>query len=59
MSFVHLQVHSGYSLLNSAASVKELVTQAKELGYSSLALTDENVMYGAIEFYKADRKSVV
>lgn len=51
--FVHLQVHSGYSLLNSAASVKELVTQAKELGYSSLALTDENVMYGAIEFYKA------
>lgn len=53
MSFVHLQVHSGYSLLNSAASVKELVTQAKELGYSSLALTDENVMYGAIEFYKA------
>ena len=53
MSFVHLQVHSGYSLLNSAASVKELVAQAKELGYSSLALTDENVMYGAIEFYKA------
>ncbi|KXZ13752.1 DNA polymerase III subunit alpha [Bacillus nakamurai] len=53
MSFVHLQVHSGYSLLNSAASVKELVKEAGALGYSSLALTDENVMYGAIEFYKA------
>ncbi|WP_249652364.1 PHP domain-containing protein, partial [Lysinibacillus sp. D4A1_S13] len=43
MAFVHLQVHSGYSLLNSAASVKELIAQAKELGYSSMVLTDENV----------------
>ncbi|MEC0694084.1 DNA polymerase III subunit alpha [Bacillus atrophaeus] len=53
MSFVHLQVHSGYSLLNSAAAVEELVKEADTLGYTSLALTDDHVMYGAIQFYKA------
>lgn len=53
MSFVHLQVHSGYSLLNSAAAVEELVSEADRLGYASLALTDDHVMYGAIQFYKA------
>lgn len=53
MSFVHLQVHSGYSLLNSAAAVEELVSEAERLGYASLALTDDHVMYGAIQFYKA------
>lgn len=52
MSYVHLQVHSGYSLLSSAAKVKELVLKAKELGYQALALTDDHVMYGTVEFYK-------
>ncbi|OLP65973.1 DNA polymerase III subunit alpha [Bacillus pumilus] len=56
MSYVHLQVHSGYSLLSSAAKVKELVMKAKELGYKALALTDDHVMYGAIEFYKECKK---
>ncbi|MGN9864244.1 DNA polymerase III subunit alpha [Bacillus swezeyi] len=56
MPFVHLQVHSGYSLLNSAASVEDLTAKAKELGYSALALTDDEVMYGAVEFYKACKK---
>lgn len=56
MSFVHLHVHSEYSLLRSTAKIEELVITAKELGYSSLALTDMDAMYGAIPFYKACRK---
>lgn len=52
MSFVHLQVSSAYSLLSSTASVKQLVSAAKERGFSALALTDRNVMYGTAAFYK-------
>ncbi len=53
MSFVHLQVASAYSLLSSTVSINGLVHKAKELGYKALALTDKNMMYGAIPFYKA------
>ncbi|MGM8366282.1 DNA polymerase III subunit alpha [Virgibacillus sp. W0181] len=53
MSFTHLQVRSGYSLFNSTISVHKLVRKASELGFRSLALTDEQVMYGAISFYKS------
>jgi DNA polymerase-3 subunit alpha len=52
LSFVHLHVRSGYSLLNSTAKISDLVKKASELGFHSLALTDENVLYGAIPFYK-------
>lgn len=52
-SFVHLHVHSEYSLLDGAARMDELVAQAANLGMTSLALTDHGVMYGAIAFYKA------
>ena len=52
MSFVHLQVSSAYSLLSSTLSIKELVGNAKKQGYRSIALTDRNVMYGAVSFYK-------
>ncbi len=51
--FVHLHVHSEYSLLDGAARVQDLVRKAAELGMQSLALTDHGVMYGAIAFYKA------
>jgi DNA polymerase III subunit alpha len=57
MSFIHLHVYSAYSLLTSTASVAELVANAKSKGYSALALTDRNVMYGAIEFYKLCKKN--
>ncbi|WP_301627354.1 DNA polymerase III subunit alpha [Paenibacillus apis] len=50
--FVHLHVHSEYSLLDGAARLEELVEKAAGLGMSSLALTDHGVMYGAIPFYK-------
>ncbi|MFS8640288.1 MAG: DNA polymerase III subunit alpha, partial [Symbiobacteriaceae bacterium] len=51
--FVHLHVHSEYSLLDGAARVGELAARAAELGMPALALTDHGVMYGAIDFYKA------
>ncbi|MFC0214113.1 DNA polymerase III subunit alpha [Paenibacillus chartarius] len=51
--FVHLHVHSEYSLLDGAARIDALVKRAAELGMTSLALTDHGVMYGAIAFYKA------
>ncbi|MBS4191588.1 DNA polymerase III subunit alpha [Bacillus sp. FJAT-49705] len=52
MSFIHLHVYSAYSLLTSTAPIEQLVADAKQKGFSSLALTDRNVMYGAIAFYK-------
>ena len=53
MSFIHLQVRSGYSLLSSTVKIEELVTRARELQFSAVALTDENVLYGVIPFYEA------
>lgn len=53
MSFTHLQVRSGYSLLSSTIKVENLVKQASELGFQSLSLTDEGVLSGVISFYKA------
>ncbi len=52
VSFIHLHVYSAFSLLSSTASVEKLVRDAKEKGYKALALTDRNVMYGAVSFYK-------
>ncbi|MGO4543269.1 DNA polymerase III subunit alpha [Paenibacillus sp. 2TAB23] len=54
-SFVHLHVHSEYSLLDGAARIRDLTARAAELGMKALALTDHGVMYGAIPFYKACR----
>lgn len=51
--FVHLHVHTQYSLLDGAARIPELVKRAKELGQTALAITDHGVMYGVIDFYRA------
>lgn len=51
--FVHLHVHSEYSLLDGANRIKDLPKIAKELGMKAIALTDHGVMFGAIDFYKA------
>lgn len=51
--FVHLHVHSEYSLLDGACRIKDLVKTAKELGQSAVAITDHGAMYGVIDFYKA------
>ena len=53
MSFVHLHVHSEYSLLDGACRIPGLVARAKELGQTAIAVTDHGVMYGAVDFYKA------
>ena len=50
--FVHLHLHSEYSLLDGACRIKQLVERAKELNQSAVAITDHGVMYGAIDFYK-------
>lgn len=53
MSFVHLHVHTEYSLLDGACRIGKLAHAAKELGQTALAITDHGVMYGAVEFYEA------
>ncbi|NCB50727.1 MAG: DNA polymerase III subunit alpha [Clostridia bacterium] len=55
MAFVHLHVHSEYSLLDGACRIGELVSRAKALGQSAVAITDHGVMYGAVAFFKAAR----
>ncbi len=51
--FVHLHIHSEFSLLDGANRIKDLPVRAKELGMDSIAITDHGVMFGAIDFYKA------
>jgi DNA polymerase-3 subunit alpha len=50
--FVHLHVHSEYSLLDGLSRIEDLVQRAKELGMESLAITDHGVMYAALSFYQ-------
>lgn len=52
MAFVHLHVHTEYSLLDGASRIKELIRRTKELGMDAVAMTDHGVMYGAVRFYK-------
>ena len=54
--FVHLHIHSEFSLLDGANRIKDLPVRAKELGMNAIAITDHGVMYGAIDFYKACKK---
>ena len=53
MSFVHLHVHSEYSLLDGACRIDRMMDRVKELGQDAIAITDHGVMYGCIDFYKA------
>ena len=57
--FVHLHVHTEYSLLDGANRIKELPKRVKELGMDAVAITDHGVMYGAVEFYKECKKQGV
>lgn len=50
--FVHLHVHTEYSLLDGANRIKDLIRRTAELGMKSIAITDHGVMYGVVDFYK-------
>ncbi len=59
MSFVHLHVHTEYSLLDGATRIAGMMDRVKELGQNAIAITDHGVMYGCIDFYKAARAADV
>jgi DNA polymerase-3 subunit alpha len=54
-SFVHLHVHTEYSMLDGAARVKELLSEASRLGMPAAAITDHGNMHGAYDFYNRPR----
>ncbi len=56
MGFVHLHLHTEYSLLDGACRIKELMPRLKELGQDAVAITDHGVMYGVIDFYREAQK---
>ena len=53
MAFVHLHVHTEFSLLDGACRIRELVERVKALGQEAVAITDHGNMYGVVDFYKA------
>ena len=59
MSFVHLHVHTEYSLLDGACRINGMMDRVKELGQTAVAITDHGVMYGCIDFYKAAKAAGV
>lgn len=54
--FVHLHVHTGYSLLDGSGKIPDMIARVKELGMSSLAITDHGTMYGCVDFYKSAKE---
>jgi DNA polymerase-3 subunit alpha len=58
-SFVHLHLHTEYSLLDGMARTKEVAAKAKELGMPAVAMTDHGNLFGAIEFYLSCKKAGV
>ncbi|MFC1686694.1 DNA polymerase III subunit alpha, partial [Patescibacteria group bacterium] len=56
-NFVHLHVHSHYSLLDGLIKLDDLIARAKEQGMKAIALTDHGTMYGTIEFYQKAKKA--
>jgi len=59
MSFVHLHVHTHYSLLDGYCKFPKLIQRTKELGMPAVAITDHGTMYGVVEFYDACKKEGV
>ena len=58
-NFIHLHLHSQYSLLDGAIKFPELFVRVKELGMNAVALTDHGNLFGAAEFYKEAKKAGV
>ena len=58
MSFVHLHLHTEFSLLDGACRIKKLVERVKEMGQEAVAITDHGCMYGVIDFYTKKMRAV-
>ena len=58
-SFVHLHLHTEYSLLDGACRIADLPARVKECGHDAVAITDHGVLYGAVSFYEACKKAGV
>ena len=56
-NFTHLHVHTEYSLLDGACRIDKIFDRVKELGQTSIAITDHGAMYGCVDFYKAAKKA--
>ncbi len=59
VDFVHLHVHSHYTLLESTNTIKSIVSQTKDLGMPAVALTDRANLFGALEFFEAAKGAEV
>lgn len=59
MSFVHLHVHSEYSLLDGLCRIAPLIERVVELGMPAIALTDHGAMHGAVDFYRTAKSAGV
>ena len=57
--FVHLHIHTEYSLLDGACRIRDLPKKVRELGQDAVAITDHGCMYGVVDFYKACKKEGV
>lgn len=57
MSFVHLHVHTEYSLLDGFSKIKKLVGRAREMNMPAIAITDHGTMFGAVDFYRSAREA--
>jgi DNA polymerase-3 subunit alpha len=57
MSFVHLHLHTQFSLLDGANKIKELLPRVKAAGMPACAITDHGNMFGAVQFYTGPRSS--
>ena len=57
-NFIHLHVHSEYSLLDGACKIGDLIDRAVQLKMPALALTDHGNMFGAVEFYEVARSAI-
>lgn len=57
MSFVHLHMHTAYSLLDGEGTIPKLIERAKELGQTAMAITDHGNMYGVIDFYECAKQN--
>jgi DNA polymerase-3 subunit alpha len=56
IDFVHLHVHTGFSLLDGSGKIPDMIARTKELGMSSLAITDHGTMYGCVDFYNSAKE---